>query len=78
MCVPASVAMTVSYISKATMERVLGSSTGGIVLRAAFFWDQRVELEREVASADEVSRTRPAIGGRARVRALREFGIGRL
>lgn len=76
MCVPASVAMTVSYISSATMARVPGSKTGGIVLRTAFF--QRGVLCREFARAEEVSRTRPAIGGSARVSAESVFGIGRL
>ena len=36
------------------------------------------EVERAVAIAFEVSRTMPAMAGRARVRAERVFGMGRL
>jgi len=59
------------------MTRVDGSRTGGIVR----FGCVRVylgEVARELASALLVSRVRPAMGGRARVSAVRVLGMGRL
>lgn len=59
------------------MERVDGRSTGGMV-RLGCDFVYLGEVARAVAIWFDVSRTRPAMGGRARVRALSEFGIGRL
>ena len=73
--VPANVATTVWYTSRATIVNVDGKSTGGIVDRAL---ERYLGLVlRDVASALEVSSVRPAIGGRARVRAFKAFGMGR-
>jgi len=77
MRVPASVAMTVWYISRARMERVEGRRTGGMV-RVGWVFVYFDDVDRAVAIAFEVSRTMPAMAGRARVRAERVFGMGRL
>jgi len=56
---------------------VEGSSTGGIVVVCRCAVNLR-DLARFAASALEVSIVIPAIGGRARVSAVKVFGMGRL
>ena len=75
MCVPLSVATTVSYTTSERIVRVEGSNTAGMFEA----WRRRSFLlpAMDAASANEVSRVSPATGGRAKVSAPREFWIGK-
>lgn len=60
------------------MVKVDGSRTGGMVDRRRAGALNLGVLDSEAAIALEVSIVIPAIGGNARVRALRVLGMGRL